>query len=282
MRTFVICALTVLLGQSNIQLAHAKTPDRTTYYAIKTLMAQRVRFDFQDESAQDRVSCPRRRLDCEAVLTFPRGGGPYCKGANASSSECTSRRRGGYIFLNCGGQTWLPASAPKEERSDATTAYYALFAERVMTAAGYPPGVWRPMLKEWELSARAEPETMLNDLTAAAGKYRRSHASLPYLTRKTFSPSEGGCGAGDSFVKVSAQPSNARIFIIPTFFYELCRAKGQNPEDTTRCVYWREVLRPVESIAGDYRYRVRWHDGTTREGTLDSSPDKDSVVIKKP
>jgi len=289
-RRCLIITLAMLFGSTCIDHAQAKTPDPATYYAIKQLLRQRVRFIVQDERRPDArlPHCDFRRHDCEAILKIPPGGGPYC--TDMREAECRARRNGGYILQNCGGQTWLPSTAPKEEREDAATAYYALFLERVMTVAGYPRSVWHPMISDWELSARRDYDTwgnlimdkLLAEVRIAAERYRRTHPSVPYITQEGRSPAEGGCGAGDRMIKVAAQPSSARIFIIPTFFYDLCQAKGRNPDDTTHCGYWREVLGPVQSISGEYRYRVHWHDGTTRTGTLLPSDSTDAIVIRKP
>ena len=80
---------------------------------------------------------------------------------------------------------------------------------------------------------------------------------------------EGGCGAGEVGINISVIPRNGRIWLIPTFDYELCSLKNIDPFDMDRCPRWREHIKGLLfDVAGDYRYYAIWPDGFTRKGVL--------------
>ena len=210
------------------------------------------------------------------------------------------------------GCTLLDTYLPSGER-DVRSANYAVIAnvvlmyERRLTKLGYPPAVWRPAVNDFESYevARAkrlrspfvtatpsgtdtydiedEPFKGLLDrrLMSALQRYQATH---PRLRGLVF---QGGCGSGETSVKIATAPLATQLFIIPTFFYEVCRAQHVKPDDMNACDHWREVLAPVEEISGSYHYFVRWADGVSRRGILNVNdlPAKDNVstvTLQKP
>ncbi|HUF25089.1 MAG TPA: hypothetical protein VMN81_13240 [Vicinamibacterales bacterium] len=96
---------------------------------------------------------------------------------------------------------------------------------------------------------------------------------------------EGGCGAaGEVPVRFSSDPRGAQVMLIPTFFYDVCKARRIDPDDPARCKRWREALEgtPV-GVAGDYYYVARWADGIVRRGKLTFDEESaSSVTLAKP
>jgi hypothetical protein len=107
--------------------------------------------------------------------------------------------------------------------------------------------------------------------------YSRSHPAL-----RGFVP-EGGCGGGGIAMTIEAVPQPARIFIIPSFYYEVCKAQGVNPNDMSGCDHWREIIgQSIDDISGEYHYLVRWHDGITRRGVLNADDFAKLSLLGKP
>ena len=171
----------------------------------------------------------------------------------------------------------------------------ALILEDNLRAFGYPARLWAPVIARYEsaevsIADRTSEGRFYEGTTSVRNKmtgrllkdlnaYRKRHRGLMPVK------SEGGCGGGGFSVKVATQPSGGRIMVVPTFFYELCRVQGINPDDPTRCSHWREVVDGnVAQVSGDYRYSVRWHDGTIRRGKLsfDESLGDKPLIIRKP
>ena len=96
---------------------------------------------------------------------------------------------------------------------------------------------------------------------------------------------EGGCGAGDFNVTITAAPRTGRVFFIPVFFHELCKAQQLDPDDRGACNHWREAVDgTLAYVAGDYRYQAVWPDGATRSGPLSFTHLQEGqiVTIRKP
>lgn len=125
---------------------------------------------------------------------------------------------------------------------------------------------------------RRVPEFTGSIVTSLAA-YRRSHPSLPKLV------SIGGCGGAELTVSIATDPKGGQVLFIPTFFYELCKVQRQNPDDPQRCPRWRGAFEGhLAEVIGNYMYRVRWHDGTLRRGTLNFAEldDGATIVLRKP
>lgn len=195
------------------------------------------------------------------------------------------------------------------ERAYASVERYSDIADRVLRferdlpRIGYPERVWAAWLAEYERDAVAGRSARpaggpssgatfsdlfgspaigpahsdldgLRDLLAA---YRRSHGNvLPVEI--------GGCeGAGERPIEVLTKPAATHVFIIPAFFYELCRVRRVDPDDTSRCAQWREVLGRVVPVSGSYRYVAKWADGTTARGILDEDAvTSGAITLHKP
>lgn len=90
----------------------------------------------------------------------------------------------------------------------------------------------------------------------------------------------GGCGGGTVSVRIVTDPAGGQVMFIPTFFYELCRAKSIDPDDPVGCKRWREALGTASTaVAGDYHYIVRWADGAVRRGKLSITDNQDGRTI---
>jgi hypothetical protein len=158
----------------------------------------------------------------------------------------------------------------------------------------YPVELWRSELRGYEgaqlaemsRSQGAQLENRLSnrkaafrrELAARLDGYRKSHPSALKVIN------EGACRStmrgGEVPLRIETVPADARVFLIPSFFYELCRAQNIDPDDTARCNRWREVITGrVSHVAGDYFYVVRWADGSTRRGNLSVVDTIDDRVI---
>jgi hypothetical protein len=136
------------------------------------------------------------------------------------------------------------------------------------TIAGKPPG-----------SEDAVTDRFQQAMVTRLNAYGASHAGFPRLIL------HGGCGAGEGNVLIATVPVGAQVLFIPTFFYELCKVQRQNADDPGACPRWREAIEgKLQSVAGDYLYRARWPDGTTRRGTLrfDMGDDGKTITLRKP
>lgn len=90
-------------------------------------------------------------------------------------------------------------------------------------------------------------------------------------------------GDGERPIGFVTRPAATHVFIIPSFFYELCRVRKVDPEDTSRCEHWREVLTTVVPITGRYHYIAKWGDGTIARGVLDEEdPATGTITLRKP
>jgi hypothetical protein len=158
----------------------------------------------------------------------------------------------------------------------------------------YPAELWQSQLRQYENAQLAEMrlsqgialENRLNNRKAAfrkqlvsrLGTYQKLHPSVAKVIN------EGACRStvrgGEVPLRIETEPPGATVYLIPGFFYELCRAQNIDPDDTARCNRWREVITGrVSHVAGDYLYVVRWADGSTRRGNLSVVDTVDGKVI---
>jgi hypothetical protein len=189
---------------------------------------------------------------------------------------------------------------------DDRTALYEFVAElvvpleRELPMYGYPASVWKARVKGFERSQVSRAPTpaaarrvlaglgdgwdrrsaeglFLDGLLRDLNAYRSHHKNLP--------PAEmySGCGGAGTSVTIQTEPKGARVFLIPDFFYQLCKVNKINPENLSACDYWREAF-SIDEIAGDYHYRVQWHDGSVRKGRLDgdSLGRTNKITLQKP
>jgi hypothetical protein len=174
--------------------------------------------------------------------------------------------------------------------------------QRALLELGYPRSVWGATLAAFESREAARARALgagfatahdadhLYDIPfdgpfakriqAEVNAYQATHPSLHGLVFA------GGCGADEISVKIVTTPVATQVFLIPTFYYELCRAEKVDPDNTTACDHWREVLGPVAKIAGSYHYFARWV-GAVRRGILDDKDYRENddgavVTLRKP
>ena len=166
-----------------------------------------------------------------------------------------------------------------------------------------PEAVWRPVLIEIEdtqLALRLQEGRLQEGRAPAAtdAPSERRYASqqrqlLSALNayraqsggRRAPFQMEGGCGAGDFNVTITTAPRTGRVFFIPVFFHELCKAQQLDPDDRGACNHWREAVDgTLAYVAGDYRYQAVWPDGATRSGPLSFTHLQEGqiVTIRKP
>jgi len=198
------------------------------------------------------------------------------------------------------------------DRAEAPVEAYADVADRVLgleadlPRIGYPERAWSAWLARYERDAIATrtpapnstvgglglgdighlgvaPRARIHDpafegLRLLLARYRRAH-------RRARPVVLGVCveGEGERAIAFVSRPAATHVFIIPSFFYELCRVRKIDPEDTSRCEHWREVLSAVVPVSGSYHYVAKWADGTTARGILDEEdPASRTITLRKP
>jgi hypothetical protein len=208
-------------------------------------------------------------------------------GHNGDLAETCMFPGGCYGFDGCYEPTLLPADAPLTDRYYAQVAWEALDFQEAMTALRYPRAAWAPTIQQYETyelarAAKApshSPENELlftrgdryasdggfflaNELQRALLRYDQQHAQK----RAGFFLASGCGAAGDLSLAIETVPSALAVFIIPTFYYDVCRAQRVNADDLNACGHWREVLAAVEPVSGEYHYFARWAGGIVRRG----------------
>jgi hypothetical protein len=224
-------------------------------------------------------------------------------GGNSMGTACWAHSGCGVV----GGCEMLDTHLPAAQ-SSTLSAHYSMIAniavryQRALMKLDYPRNVWGATLAAFESyeAGRAKalgPEfgTAHDDdelgnvpfegafsdrIQAELKAYQATHPSLHGLAFA------GGCGADEISVKIVTAPIATQVFLIPSFYYELCRAENVDPDNTTACDHWREVLGPVAKIAGSYHYLVRWV-GAVRRGVLDDKDYRENddgyeVMLRKP
>ena len=91
----------------------------------------------------------------------------------------------------------------------------------------------------------------------------------------------GGRSNGDHRDRAARCPSAVH----PDVLLRAVQTEKQNADDPSSCPRWREAIEgKLQSVAGDYVYRVRWPDGTIRRGTLrfDMGDEGKTITLRKP
>jgi hypothetical protein len=198
-----------------------------------------------------------------------------------------------YDIVNCvRGSEYT--GGPKHDLSPAfaDVAFDVITWRNAFRRLGFPASTWQQPLTGYEQEevdrtiagqAPAEddpvPDAFERTMVQRLNAYRAAHPALPEITRA------GGCGAGEGTVAIATVPIGGQVLFIPTFFYQLCKVEKQNADDPNSCPRWREAIEgKLQSVAGDYLYRVRWPDGVTRRGTLrfDMGDDGTTITLRKP
>jgi hypothetical protein len=224
-------------------------------------------------------------------------------GENAEGNTCSARSGCGVVSGCDMLETDLPnAQATTLLSHYSTIANVAIRYERALVKLGYPRSVWGATLAAFESYEAGRAKVLGADFATAhdadglydvpfdgafsnriAAEVKGYQATHPSLHGLAFA---GGCGADEISVKIVTTPVATQVFLIPTFYYELCRAEKVDPDNTTACDHWREVLGPVAKIAGSYHYVVQWA-GAVRRGILSDkdyreNDDGDVVILRKP
>lgn len=95
-------------------------------------------------------------------------------------------------------------------------------------------------------------------LAAAWNEYREVALNGIEIPALNYDP---GCGDGDVSVEIVTQPPGGKVSLIDNFDWLICRKRNLNPWDPDSCAGWREVSSSTVSLAGEYRYFVRWPSG---------------------
>ena len=152
----------------------------------------------------------------------------------------------------------------------------------------YPESAWRPMLLNFEenelkyLSSNPSGDihdhqlTFQKALAAALQQYRlRSAPLLP----KVVDDGDGECGAGEVGVTISSDPPHARIQLITTFTYLVCKAKNLEPDRAnTKCDGWYDAPEKPR-VSGSFKYKATWPDGVTHIDNLNADGLEDGGVL---
>ena len=258
------------------------------------------------------LQAPAQTTSRARVRTDPRAHYAMLKELYQQAYAATAVRidPGGIDLIDCGYDPPAVAiNAALDNYNEAVSplahaAYDIVHLRAVLTAAGYPERVWGPRLAQFESQqlalviddvrtfvpreqggggddrASENARRFYDRMAATLNAYRRSSgANLPPVT------DEGGCGAGEVGIQIKTVPANAFVLFIPKFFYQLCQKQGVDPTDVRRCDWWREAQDGmIMGFAGDYLYRARWPDGSTRDGRLSFNHPQDdqTFVIRKP
>lgn len=191
------------------------------------------------------------------------------------ASTCTARA-GCRVLDSCtDGRSYLDKTASPLVRNYADVAYEVVEYDLALTSLGYPRSIWSPATSDYErsevtLANRAGPDafsesawhTWQGRLSEVLAAYRADHPAIYGIVLS------GGCGAGEVSVTIITSPPATQVFLIPSFFYELCRAEHIAADNVDTCDHWREVVGPVTEISGMYHYFANWPGGITRRGIL--------------
>jgi len=79
------------------------------------------------------------------------------------------------------------------------------------------------------------------------------------------------CGAGEVSVMLKPDPSDAKVSIINSFRFALCRARKIDPWNRNTCFGWREAVGASLELAGTYRYQIFKSDGSISKGQFQIS-----------
>jgi len=138
--------------------------------------------------------------------------------------------------------------------------------------AGYPPAIVDQWIGEYEravLSAGPKLIGRINDHAIEDALFARIEAwrvqnavDLPPVELST------NCGGHQltTPVRFAIKPKG-RLYLIPDFWFLLCKAKGGDPYNVASCGGWIDVsLGGLFNLGGDYVYQGIWRDKPPRRG----------------
>jgi hypothetical protein len=224
--------------------------------------------------------------------------------ADASETNtCTICSGSELVLPQCrAGSEYVPESdddGPDRRRVHffSEIAYQHLTLQLTLQATPYPPRLWQPILNRGEEAQvqylgkhvpapyeDGEPffsiqDEMMSDLENALNTYRKAHGNnFPLVSL------EEGCGDAAVGIHIATDPRGGRARFIAVFDYVYCERRGLDPENENKCTAWRE---PVDGIlfavAGEYRYKVNWPDGSSKKGKyrFETLTHGDTATIRK-
>ena len=269
LRRFTSVAVALAFGSIAVSAGATPPPDRSWahYFAVKAVMQQ-----LYDADSAKLWSSRVHQQQFERSM----GGAPT------------------YDIMNCTRGSDYTGGDPKRNvnAAFADVAFDVITWRSAFRRLGFPASTWQQPLSDYEQkeiggaiagTARSDEDPVAAAFDKAMVRrlnaYRASHPSLPRIV------DVGGCGAGEGTVTIATVPLGAQVLFIPTFFYQLCKVEKQNADDPSSCPRWREAIEgKLQSVAGDYLYRVRWPDGVIRHGTLrfDMGDDGKTITLRKP
>lgn len=181
-----------------------------------------------------------------------------------------------------------------------TVAEYAVFRERGLRAAGYPEAAWLEPLNANEQSlldllksgispplengqtvtlgvSASQIYTNFDQLDRELAQQLEDYRTKKNPTLPALPVPEIACSQ-PVFVELNVEtdPQNGQVWLITKLEHRYCEELGIDPNDTTACDYWREALPGLPLVvAGGYKYRAVWPDGTTRNSTIQVDPGTD-------
>lgn len=203
-----------------------------------------------------------------------------------------------YDLATCG--SWMYLLGETNQQDDVTSAlltlsFDVLELETDLRVLGFPSDLWAKPIADFEKHELRRIEANVGDLAADQGdspaleslrrdllkrltRYHKAHPlDVPEVVLGL------GCGDDGIYVKITTAPSGGRVFVIPQFYFDLCKAQRIDPESREVCDRWVEVQPDLDfNVSGIYRYYVSWSDGTSKSGQFQSdgfSLDSQSLVI---
>jgi hypothetical protein len=202
---------------------------------------------------------------------------------NGSIKNAIKEKR--YVLDDCEAPNLTGSGPSKSELLDALTgvAGTAVRLSVDLRKLGYPPEVWEPLIRDFELreiesirvaAARhltneemptGSSEKLYKGLVAALSRYREAH---PSLVRAVFEDS--GCGVGEEVeVTIKTRPSGGTVYFISSFDYKLCKARNLDPDNRDGCNLWQEAVEGTPAhMLGDYEYFATWQDRAPKRSRL--------------
>lgn len=159
-------------------------------------------------------------------------------------------------------------------------AYDLVYMEAVLRVAGYPKHLWQADLVKFQQSklaslenydpSQGEKDPIKVDLAKKLNDYKKTHGGK----YKKIIPGQEGCGAGEIDVRIQTIPSAQRVQYINMIKYDLCVFQKIDPKGAD-CDHWFDYGGKGALMAGRYKVRATWSDGTTvfRDLDADSLPE---------
>lgn len=157
----------------------------------------------------------------------------------------------------------------------ADLAFDLAYMEAVLRVAGYPKYLWEADLAKFQQSklaslqdydpSQGERDSIKVDLAKKLNSYKKTHRGK----YKKVIPGQEGCGAGEIDVRIQTVPPAQRVQYINMIKYDLCTFQKIDPMGAD-CDHWFDYGDKGAMMAGRYKVRATWSDGTTVFRNLDA------------